>query len=84
MDRQDSHIRSVLPHARAHGLDFLLHIDDDELLYCPGGLDALHAALRSAPAHAADLHLHNLEALLPSADVTDAFRQVTAFRHKPT
>lgn len=82
MDRQSNHIISVLPQARAHGLDFLLHIDDDELLYCPAGLSKLHACLRRAPPHAADLHMSNLEAVLPSADVADAFRHATAFRHR--
>ena len=34
MDRQNRHIEAAMPRARAHGLDFLLHIDDDECALC--------------------------------------------------
>jgi len=85
MDRQDQHIATILPAARAVGLDYLLHIDDDELLYCADGLDALHDALARAPSWAADLHVSNLEVLAPSTEVAldRAFHECTAFRHRP-
>ena len=38
MDRQSAHIADTLPRARAIGLTHLLHIDDDELLYCSQGV----------------------------------------------
>ena len=82
MDRQSLHIADVLPRAREAGLDFLLHIDDDELLYCPLGLPALHAALARAPAHAVDLHIQNLEAYVPSVAVSNPFHECTAFKHR--
>jgi hypothetical protein len=78
MTRQDAHIESVLPRARAAGLEYLLHVDDDELLYCADGLPALHAALARAPASAGDLHMLNLEALLPHTEVVDPFREDSA------
>lgn len=78
MDRQNRHINSVLPRARAAGLDFLLHIDDDELLYCPGGLNGLQAALSRAPHSAGNIHVHNLEALPPRLDCVNPFAEVCA------
>ena len=71
------------------GLSHLMTIDDDELLFCPAGCAALHAALAAAPEPV--LVLHNLEALAPAADqlVTDwrargvasFFGRSVAFRH---
>ena len=83
MDRQDAHIKSSLPKARAAGLDYLLHIDDDELLYCASGLDTLHDTLARAPPGAADLHVCNIEAVLPRAEVARPFEEITTFRHRP-
>ena len=84
MSRQDAHIERVLPRAREAGLEYLLHIDDDELLYCAAGVTGLYDALERAPLRAADLHMQNLEALVPKLDGTaDPFREVSAFRHRP-
>ncbi len=84
MDRQSAHIASVLPSARRDGVDFLLHIDDDELLYCPHGLEALHDELARAPPSAACLHMDNLEAVYPRAftDADDPFVETVAFRNR--
>lgn len=79
MDRQATHIASAVPRARAAGIDWLLHVDDDELLYCPQGPGALWSALRSAPAAACDAHLHNLEALAPDASCSAPFASCTTF-----
>ena len=81
VDRQNQHINSVLPRARAAGFAYLLHIDDDELLYCAGNMSGLHAALSNAPASTSNLHVHNLEALLPHAECVNPFTEVVAFRH---
>ena len=84
VDRQAAAVDAAVARARSAGLTHLLHIDCDELLYCSRGPGALRAALAAAPAAAADLHLHNLEALPPSASSRpDLFRGVTAFRHEP-
>ena len=58
VDRQNQHINSVLPRARAAGFAYLLHIDDDELLYCAGNMSGLHAALSNVPASTSNLHVH--------------------------
>ena len=84
MDRQSGHIASVIPRARAAGLTHLLHIDDDELVYCPSGPRALLAELASAPAGKPDVHLCNVEALLDSTDCSSPFLEARAFRHFPT
>ena len=84
MDRQSSHISASLPLARAAGLTHLLHIDDDELLYCASGWQRLRAELASAPVDRPDCHLCNVEALLPSAQCASPFREAVVFRHLPT
>ena len=81
MERQNRHIDSVLPRARAAGFEFLLHIDDDELLYCANGLPDFHAAIARAPAAAGNLHMHNLEAALSQVECVAPFHEVVAFRH---
>ena len=81
MDRQNRHVDAVVPRARAAGLCFLLHIDDDELLYCAGGVAGLHVALANAPASTGNLQVDNLEALPPHAHCSNPFAEVTAFRH---
>jgi len=84
MDRQSAHISAVLPLARADGLTHLLHIDDDELLYCSMGVDALLAQLAAAPHSRPDCHLCNIEALLPGDACASPFREAAVFRHFPT
>jgi hypothetical protein len=84
MDRQSAHIAAATSAARAAGLTHLLHIDDDELLYCAQGAARLHIELAAAPADRPDCHLSNVEALFPSSSCTSPFREVTCFRHLPT
>ena len=84
MQRQAAHITAVLPRARADGVTHLLHIDDDELLYCPSGVAALLADLAAAPASRPDVHLCNLEALLPGDACASPFKEATVFSHYPT
>ena len=62
--RQSEHLASAIPRAIAAGITHLLHIDDDELLYCAGGFDELRAELANAPASVRDHHLQNLEVLV--------------------
>jgi hypothetical protein len=57
--------------------------DARRLLYCAGGLSSLHAALARAPTSAGNLHMNNLEAVLPRIDCVDPFREAFAFRHDP-
>ena len=62
----------------------LLHLDDDELLYVPGGVEVLHACAQSASAANNDvieLHALTLEALSPSIECSNPFVECCAFRH---
>jgi hypothetical protein len=79
--RQCEHLKWAIARARRQGLTHILHIDDDELLYCPGGLERLLVELQAAPPNACDLHMRNLEALASSDESDDPFREVVAFRH---
>ena len=82
MDRQASHVQGAIEAAQRAGATHLLHIDDDELLHLPSGVASLHAALHGS-ADAADLHVFNLEALLPSPFCADPFRAARLFQHEP-
>ncbi|EOD19284.1 hypothetical protein EMIHUDRAFT_243012 [Emiliania huxleyi CCMP1516] len=84
MDRQSGHIASVIPRARAAGLTHLLHIDDDELVYCAAGLPPLFRLLSAAGVERPNVHMQNVEALLPAPDCDNPFAAVRSFRHFPT
>lgn len=84
MDRQSTHVARSIPAARAAGITHLLHVDDDELLYCPHGAARLHAEIAAAAPDRPDLHLCNVEALLPSSSCRSPFLEATVFRHLPT
>ena len=84
MDRQAAHIAAVLPRARADGLTHLLHIDDDELLFCPAGIGVLLGELAVAPPSRPDCHLCNIEALMPHDSCSSPFSEAFVFRHFPT
>ena len=78
--RQVAHVATAIVKARADGLNYLLHIDDDELLYCAGGLARLHEALLAAPDGTVELHISNIEALAPSMDCAQPFHQLRSTR----
>ena len=82
MSRQQAFVDSSVATARADGVTHLLHIDDDELLYCHSGSAALHALLSNASPAVLDLHCHNLEALHPADESDDPFLHACAFRHR--
>lgn len=83
MVRQAEFVDQMIVQARAEGeVTHLLHIDDDELLYCHGGMDALHRLLEVAPTQVSDLHLYNVEALHASPESEDPFKTCCAFRHR--
>ena len=58
--RQAALVAQAMVRGQKDGLSHLMTIDDDELLFCPAGCAALHAALAAAPEPV--LVLHNLEA----------------------
>jgi len=80
--RQLLHVRSAIVAARADGLSHLLHVDDDELVYCPGGLGTLHAELHSYGG-AASLRLRNAEMLMHSDEPHNPFEEGRAFVNSP-
>ena len=68
LDRQAALMAQAIRRAHVDRISHLITIDDDELLFCPAGCAALHAALAAAPEPA--LVVDNLEALAPAADST--------------
>ncbi len=64
--RQTSHVSSSIREAAKDGMTHLLHIDDDEILFCAHGREALRRAIRAAGPTKADLHALTIEALSPS------------------
>ena len=92
-ERQADHVKVAIADARRRGLTHLLHIDDDELLYLPGGLRAFQRELGRAPSGYCNLHALTLEALVPRDEdallclegedsATCPFARCRAFRHR--
>lgn len=79
MARQLLNVEHAISLARAKGLDWLLHIDADELFYAPDSDVAAHfAALATTPADVASYA--NFEAVPEAEDTGDFFRTVTLFK----
>ena len=83
MQRQVDHVVTAIAAARKRGMSHLLHIDDDEMLYAPSGVAALHAALRRATAHTVSLKFRNVEALVPTDENANPFATSRALLHAP-
>lgn len=67
--------------ARADGVDWLLHIDTDELVYPGGSPDySLQEVLTAVPDEVDTVVFPNHEALPEQDDVADAFLEVTLFK----
>ena len=75
MDRQSAHIAAVIPRARAAGYTHILHVDDDELIYCANGVGALLDEMGNAPESRPDVHMQNVEAVFPSDDCDNPSRE---------
>lgn len=70
--RQGVFIQKILPIARSKGIRYLLHIDDDELLYISPRYhhriaEFVHGLGLDSRTET-DIHFHNLEALYPDED----------------
>ncbi|MEP6701390.1 MAG: glycosyltransferase family 2 protein [Betaproteobacteria bacterium] len=82
MARQSLNAEVAVQRALADQIDWLLHIDADELFHCPG---------QDAPTHFSSLAAQgveraiypNFEALCESETVGDFFRDVTLFKFNP-
>ncbi|GLI65059.1 hypothetical protein VaNZ11_008485 [Volvox africanus] len=67
----------ALARARAEGIQWMMHIDADELLL---PAVSLAADLASVPAWAAAVKMHNHEALIESFEVNNKYEEVTLFK----
>jgi hypothetical protein len=85
--RQANHVQAAIAQARSMGLSHLLHIDDDELLHLPSGVEALQKLLFAVPNptgredDVCEFHALTLEALSPSLGCVNAFAEGCAFKH---
>uniref|UniRef100_A0A6S8CGW5 Glycosyltransferase family 92 protein n=1 Tax=Aureoumbra lagunensis TaxID=44058 RepID=A0A6S8CGW5_9STRA len=79
MDRQANNVSNAIQKAKIAGLDWLLHIDDDELLYCPHGPQQFFQLLRSLDGHICEAHMQNIEALVPTDECIKPFTSCTCF-----
>ena len=83
-ERQVQFVNAAIATSRSEGLTHLLHLDDDELCYAPGGRDKLFAALhRLGDSLACSALALTIEAQAPSADCVCPFTEVECFRHRP-
>ena len=79
MGRQCLNVEVAVQWALAAGHDWLLHIDADELFYCPGQDAGSHFA-RLAAQEIDRAVYPNLEAIAETIDVCDFFCEVTLFK----
>jgi hypothetical protein len=80
--RQILNVAHALERAPALGLDWLLHIDHDELFLVPGDDARAHFAALSARGVEHAVYL-NHEAVPETVEVDDVFREVTLFKRNP-
>jgi len=84
--RQQVAIEHALFEAQRDGFDWLLHIDADEVLFCPD--EERHADARKffheVPCHFTAVRFPNLEAVPERFDIPDPFEEVTLFKMNPT
>lgn len=79
MARQILNCELAIGMAAADGLDWLLHIDSDELFLCEGGTAPEHFAALDFRGTRNAVYL-NLEALPEQPGIRDYFREVTLFK----
>lgn len=82
MTRQVLNVEVAVGMALERGVDWLLHIDVDELFYSPGSSVQEHFRQLSEQGLAAVRYL-NMEAAPERPDVVDCFREVTFFKMHP-
>lgn len=86
MDRQMLNAAVAIEMGVADGVDWLLHIDQDELFYAAElfeGQSLTGLFERLSAEHIQHVNFANLEAIPESADVADPFREVTLFKRNP-
>lgn len=87
MERQTAHVNRSVRVASEDGVTHLLHIDDDELLWCPNGtrsfLSHLHANSVGHDAGGSCVHLQNIEASYDDSECRNPFAAATGFVLSP-
>lgn len=83
MDRQAAHVNRSIELARQRGFTHLVHIDDDELLFCPSGVDAFKGCLGGECEGFSSLHMSNIEAVYEASDCKDPFSTAEWFCIRP-
>jgi hypothetical protein len=76
MARQRRHVRHSLRACRVRAIDFLIHIDDDELLHFKTPFAAL---VRALPRNTPNIVLANIEARPTRLDAQNMFEECTRF-----
>lgn len=84
MDRQATHVNASIKVARERGLTHLVHIDDDELLFCPSGSVAFRACLADECQGYSSISMRNIEAVYDTSDCHDPFATAEWFCIRPT
>eukprot|EP00928_Gymnodinium_smaydae_P034232 TRINITY_DN24312_c0_g1_i2.p1 TRINITY_DN24312_c0_g1~~TRINITY_DN24312_c0_g1_i2.p1 ORF type:complete len:536 (+),score=117.22 TRINITY_DN24312_c0_g1_i2:85-1692(+) len=74
--RQLKYMGLAKQQSAAMGIDWLLHIDDDELLYTPMHRD-VGELLANMPQDIDQAYVPNIEAVYPSAEVASCFRETS-------
>lgn len=82
MDRQGVHVNNSIVRAVEMDVTHLLHIDDDELLYCPYGVEQLKAFVATAKGQW--LQLRNIEAVYTRSECDDPFVSTRLFCVRPS
>lgn len=86
LDRQLLNVAVALEMARADGIDWLLHIDQDELFFAPQFFagKTISDHFEAVTAQGVELVTYlNHEAAVDRADATDPFRDIVHFKRNP-
>lgn len=79
--RAQTFAEDIIERATNAGCTHLLHLDDDELLFCPSGRLALDSALSGMAPTECEAHALTIEALAPSTNCVNPYTEATTFRH---
>ncbi|KAL1498754.1 hypothetical protein AB1Y20_014064 [Prymnesium parvum] len=83
--RQQLHCEHCMAACAARGLDWLLHVDSDELLWLPRRAAALQHHLRHLSSRGALLFTYrNLEAVPERIECSDPFRELSLLKQHPS
>ena len=81
--RQMLNVGVVMQQARADGVDWLLHLDSDELLAPYSADTGIRAYFEQVPEHVDEVIFPNFEAVPETEEIGDPFIEVTLFKKSP-